>query len=135
MDWDRLTEVFADAVEIEPEQRATFVNLQCGDDRELRGEVQRLLKEHEHVGSFIEDPILLQDQSNGAAATFHEGDVLADRFRVIRAIGSGGMGNVYEVEDLTLGGHVAAKVLLPELTSDEQIVRQFKRGRSNSPVR
>ena len=55
----------------------------------------------------------------GASSSFSEievqilraGSILADRYRVIRLIGQGGMGAVYEVERLTDGRHLAAKVL------------------------
>ncbi len=42
---------------------------------------------------------------------FVPGDVVAGRFRVVRFIAGGGMGEVYEVEDLELDGRVALKVL------------------------
>ena len=41
------------------------------------------------------------------AATFSPGDVLAGRFRIVRFIAQGGMGEVHKAEDLELGGRVA----------------------------
>ena len=46
---------------------------------------------------------------------FHEGDLLAGRFRVVRLLGQGGMGQVYEAEDQELREHVALKVIRPEI--------------------
>jgi eukaryotic-like serine/threonine-protein kinase len=51
-----------------------------------------------------------------AGAGLERGHMLAGRYRVARFIAGGGMGEVYEVEDLLLGERVALKLLRPELS-------------------
>jgi serine/threonine-protein kinase len=55
------------------------------------------------------------------------GRVLGDRYRVLAQIGEGGMGTVYRVEHVVLGRKMAVKVLRPEYSTDDDLVRRFQR--------
>jgi serine/threonine protein kinase len=54
------------------------------------------------------------------------GTIVAKNFRLVKRIGSGAMGRVYQAEQLSLGKMVAIKILRHELMADEKLVRRFE---------
>ena len=55
------------------------------------------------------------------------GTIVANRFRVERKLGEGGMGAVYAAVNVTTGRPVALKVMHPEYAAKKDIVRRFMR--------
>lgn len=53
------------------------------------------------------------------------GKVLAGRYKIIRVIGAGGMGAVYEAEHSLIGRRVAVKILYAQLAGDAAVVKRF----------
>ena len=56
-----------------------------------------------------------------------KGELINDRYQIIKTIGEGGMANVYLAYDTILERHVAVKVLRGDLATDEKFVRRFQR--------
>jgi len=55
------------------------------------------------------------------------GSLFADRYRIERKLGSGGMADVWLAEDQELGRRVAVKILHERYANDEQFVERFRR--------
>ena len=85
---------------------------------EQRNALASMAREREARGTHRLDPSLL----------ITAGTMLGDRYRIVRPLGSGGMGSVYAATREDLGRmQVAIKVLLPELASRGDSVRRFRR--------
>lgn len=54
-------------------------------------------------------------------------DVLRDRYRVVRMVGRGGMGEVYEAIDLETGERVAVKTVLAKFLGSSKVIARFRR--------
>ena len=57
----------------------------------------------------------------------NKGELIDNRYKVIKAIGEGGMANVYLAYDTILDRNVAVKILRGDLATDEKFVRRFQR--------
>jgi serine/threonine-protein kinase len=55
------------------------------------------------------------------------GQIIQDKYRIVRLIGQGGMGEVYEGENISISRRVAIKVLLTEAAMNADIVQRFER--------
>ncbi|HEY3256424.1 MAG TPA: serine/threonine-protein kinase [Polyangiaceae bacterium] len=55
------------------------------------------------------------------------GQIIQDKYRIVRLIGQGGMGEVYEGENVSIRRRVAIKVLLGEAAMNADIVQRFER--------
>jgi tetratricopeptide (TPR) repeat protein len=124
--WNKVKEIFADAQEVEPSRRAAFVRSRTPDDPDLEREVLRLLALDGEAGSFLETPAVA-DPGVGADSLVHAGDVLAGRYRIVSAIGRGGMGEVFEAHDDVLAETIAVKVVRPGMEPVEAAAARWRR--------
>src|SRR5580704_11411052 len=92
---DQIKELFALALERDPEQRSSFLRQACAGDDSLRNEIESLLSSFDGASTFLEDcpaADLLSAQSLAM------GGKRIGSYRIIREIGQGGMAVVYLAE-------------------------------------
>src|SRR5215813_12089214 len=123
--WKLVDQLLQEALEREPAERPAFLDQACGDDHELRREVESLIGFHGRAETFIEAP-----PAEVAAALLRAKETRAGQtighYEIVREIGSGGMGKVYLARDTQLGRQVALKLLQPRFTEDAQRVRRLR---------
>jgi tetratricopeptide (TPR) repeat protein/predicted Ser/Thr protein kinase len=78
-----------------------------------------------HLSSGL-STFMLPAEPGASATSLTPGMLLAGRYKIIRSLGEGGMGSVYEAQDSEVDRRVAIKVIRPELASDAQILERFK---------
>jgi serine/threonine protein kinase len=116
-------EIFGDASERPEGERAGFVREAAEDDAEIESEVLRLLAlddgaEERLAGAKPPGDLV---QSAADQHVFYPGEVLAGRYAVVRFLAMGGMGEVYEADDLELGHRIAIKAIRGEFTDDDHM--------------
>ena len=55
-DSDREVDIFTEVLEVPPQEREAFLKRRCGGDDRLRRTVEALLRAHDRLGNFLEDP-------------------------------------------------------------------------------
>jgi non-specific serine/threonine protein kinase/serine/threonine-protein kinase len=127
--WQKIKDVFALVVEQPRERRVDVLRAACGDDFELREEVESLLEAND------ESRPLLERDDFGVASLFDTtgaGYVGKEfgHYKVIREIGRGGMGAVFLAEraDGEFKQQVALKIVRRSF-DDSELARRFRRER------
>lgn len=120
----RIKELFLAACRMPPEQRSGWLKERCGDDANLRNEIQRLLDQHS--ADLSGDSADATADSAQNSVRFQSGDVVAGRFRIVSRLGAGGMGEVFRAEDLVLDQTIALKFLSPEHAANPIWLSRFR---------
>jgi len=123
--WAQLRRLYDAAMEQSANGREAFVHEQANDD-ELRQEALAMLRNSSENGGILDLSLFKKQwvQPAAVARTLRPGQTLAGRYRILRPIGAGGMGEVYEAEDIELGARVAVKTMRVE---EPDALAHFKR--------
>jgi serine/threonine protein kinase len=97
---DRTESIFAAAVaKATAEERAAYLDQACSGDADLRGQVEALLRAHERAGHLLDRPVPGgSEQTRSYTPNEQPGAIIAGRYKLLEAIGEGGMGTVWVAE-------------------------------------
>jgi tetratricopeptide (TPR) repeat protein len=126
--WQRLNDLFHAAADLPPERRQAFLNIEASGDEELRAQLEGMLAQEAEANSRLSEVI----GSVAAAAT--GANAWTERrfgpYRIVREIGRGGMGIVFEAarDDQEYRKRVALKIA-PGWHNPEPAGQRFRRER------
>lgn len=101
-------------------ERLAYLDRACGRDAVLRSEVEALLAVEVAATEWLDEPLLRLPREE--VPELRAGDWVG-RFQIKEEIGHGGMGTVYLAEHPDFGTRVAVKVLRPDRSKGEDLVR------------
>jgi serine/threonine protein kinase len=121
--WAQIEELFYRAAESDPQHRAAILDRACGGDSDLRAQVEALLSSDQSARSRLQNAVRSEFESVAFSLT----GTTVSHYRIQGGIGGGGMGLVYQAEDIKLGRPVAIKFLPENAARHSDALRRFER--------
>ena len=125
--FEQVNRRFIEAQHLAGEERQAFLDTACAGDPDLRREVEALFEADREAAEALATAHVHGQVGRAAAESIGAGDApeVIGQYRIIRLIGEGGMGSVYEAEQDDPRRRVALKVIRPGMVS-RKLVQRFR---------
>ena len=91
--WARVKEILYAALELEVEQRSSYLDQACAGDLSLRQEVDSLIVSQSEIDEHFLEDLPVRPVDGGSVRSLVGRSI--GPYRIVEEIGSGGMGDVY----------------------------------------
>jgi serine/threonine protein kinase/Tol biopolymer transport system component len=127
-DWEKIEQIYQEALGLSPDQRAAFIQAATGGDEDLCREIESLLSYQPKAEKFLAGNAL---HSTAKGLVKEQIRSLVGRqigvYKIVSLLGAGGMGEVYRAVDIRLNRTVAIKFLLSHLSARPDLRKRFER--------
>lgn len=122
----KVEELYHAVLEVSPQERGLFLQESCGNDLELRQEIESLLSYENDFDSLIDSaPRSLVEEIFAKKKETNLAGKKINQYKIEKKIGEGGMGTVYLAKDTKLERKVAIKLLSGEFAQDKTRRNRF----------
>ena len=128
---DRIESIFAAALALpRAAERAPYLAQACADDAVLRARIEALLRAHDRAGHLLDRPVPDGlDQTQALRSTEKPGAIIGGRYKLLEAIGEGGMGTVWMAEQKEPVKRKVAIKLVKAGMDSAQVLARFEAER------
>lgn len=126
--WESIKDLLHQALQLPRDQRGGFLDSVCASNPSLRAQIESLLEADEEIRTaFLESPPFSMETGPEVVP----GEVLGQRFRLIKKIGEGGMGEVWLAEQTAPVRRQVALKLIKSGSHNKSAVRRFQAERQS----
>jgi serine/threonine protein kinase len=122
----RIEALYGETLALPDGERKAFLDRACGDDGELKHEIESLLAYQRQAESYMDRPAFHQVAQSLADGTGVLVDRMLGRYQLLSLVGRGGTAAVYCAVDTRLNRLVAVKVLPAFIAGDRERVERFE---------
>jgi non-specific serine/threonine protein kinase/serine/threonine-protein kinase len=132
--WQQVEQLYHAALACEESERGAFLEKACSGDEELLKEVQSLIQHDRRAKDFLESPTLEMFARPSSQTSLEPGLLFEHRFRLIRKLGEGGMGQVWLAEQINPVRRQVALKFLRSGIYDDSVLQRFEAERQSLAI-